>query len=345
MVGSVRRPATWALIGAILLVGAAAAVDSVRDALRTADSQATPSGSATTTRREPASGLSGVLYYTDDACRLRGLQLPDLEHVGAPKWDRCKFSLSPDGREVDIPATVWHPAAKVRAYGGGIHVEFRNRRPYSLEGSVPTFGRDGRLTFFAGGAIRQLSLRCPLRLDPVRCSSIVVRGEVLLRAARQHPNGDVAPSFLRVSVGEMAWLGSQEGRERLVALLKLHVRTVGTFDLLALFERGRAVGVVSVLQGFSGLRASPGGRYFGVLTGAPPGALLFDREGVSLAPLPLTEVRSFDWSPNERWLAVATPNDVYVVRAESLALDEEPSLRGLGFEAADLAWRGVFISL
>jgi hypothetical protein len=142
----------------------------------------------------------------------------------------------------------------------------------------------------------------------------------------------------------MAWLGSQEGPERLVALVRLHVRTVGTFDLLALFERGRPYGVVSVLQGLSGLRASPGGSYFGVLIGAPPGALFYDRDGGSLTPLPLTDIRAFDWSHDEAWVAVATPYDVYVARAENIEVNSE-RLRRLGIVAADLAWRGVFISL
>lgn len=332
------------MIGATVLVGAAAAVDSVRDALRADDSTATRGRTATGTEREPAIGASGVLYYTDEECRLHGLHLPDLEQVGGPDWHGCRFSLSPDAREIDAPATVWHPAAKVRAYDGRVHVELSDRRPYSFRGSAPAFRRDGHLTYSSRGAVRQLNPRCPLRLDPVRCSAVVVRREVVVRAARRHPAGDVAPGFLAVSVRGMAWLGSGEGAERLVALIRLHVRTVGSFDLLALFERGRAVSVVSVLQGLSGLRASPGGRYFGVLTGAPPGALLFDRAGRSLAPLPLTDVRSFDWSPDERWLAVATPHDVYLVLAESLALDDEPSLRSLGLDAADLAWRGVFPS-
>jgi hypothetical protein len=341
----VRRPGTWLVVGAILIVVAAAAADSVRDALRGETSQPTTTQTAPTTGPEPATGLDGVLYYTDEECRMQGVQLPDVDQVGGLEWSECTFSLSPDARQVDAEGTVWHPAGKAIERGGRIAIELQDGRSYSFLGSAPRFRQNGRLTFFSRGAVRQLNLRCPLGTDVARCSSVVVPRRALELAARQHPNGDFAPGFLRVSVPEMVWLGSQEGRERLVALVRLHVRTVGTFDLLALFEGRRPFGVVSVLQGLSGLRASPGGSYFGVLIGAPPGALLYDRDGGSLSPLPLTDVRAFDWSDREGWIALATPNDVYIARAESLELDAQPRLRRLGIVARDLAWRAVFISL
>jgi hypothetical protein len=340
-----RRPGTWLVVGAILIVVAAAAADSVRDALRGETSQPTTTQTAPTTGPEPATGLDGVLYYTDEECRMQGVQLPDVDQVGGLEWSECTFSLSPDARQVDAEGTAWHPAGKAIERGGRIAVELQDGRSYSFLGSAPGFRQNGRLTFFSRGAVRQLNLRCPLGTDVARCSSVVVPRRALELAARQHPNGDVAPGFLRVSVPEMVWLGSQEGRERLVALVRLHVRTVGTFDLLALFEGRRPFGVVSVLQGLSALRASPGGSYFGVLIGAPPGALLYDRDGGSLSPLPLTDVRAFDWSDREGWIALATPNDVYIARAESLELDAQPRLRRLGIVARDLAWRAVFISL
>jgi hypothetical protein len=343
----VRRPATWLAVAVVLLVGVAAAADAVREKVSKSETPPTTTTPAeTTTQASPATGLSGVLYYSDEQCRLRGVQLPDLEQVGGPDWTDCAFALSPDARDVEAEGAVWSPTGTGKAVAGRgkIAVEWTDGASYSFAGSAPAFRGNGDLTFFSGGAIRQLPPRCSLRPVVRRCSRLVVPRRALELAARQHPNGDVAPGFLRVSVPEMAWLGSQEGPERLVALVRLQVRTVGTFDLLALFERGRPYGVVSVLQGLSGLRASPGGSYFGVLIGAPPGALFYDRDGGSLTPLPLTDISAFDWSHDEAWVAVATPYDVYVARAENIEVNSE-RLRRLGIVAADLAWRGVFISL
>jgi hypothetical protein len=330
----------------VLVVGVAAAADALRQ--KAAEPEAAPTTTepaGTTTGVSPATGLSGVLYYTDEECRIQGVQFPDVDPVGGPEWAECKFSLSPDARDIEAEGTVWSPAGTGKAIPDRrrIVVQWANGASHNLAGLAPAFRANGRLTLFSGGAIRELHARCSLP-NVRRCLRVVVPREAIVLAARQHPNGDVAPGFLRVSVPEMVWLGSQEGPERLAALVRLHVRTVGTFDVLALFERGRPLGVVSVLQGFSGLRASPGGTYFGVLTGAPPGLSLFNRDGGSLAPVPLTDVRSFDWSHDESWIAIATPNDVYVVRAESLGLDDEPRLSRLGIVASDLAWRGVFIS-
>jgi hypothetical protein len=329
------------------VVGVAAAADALREKAAEPEAvQTTTAPGGTTTQGSPDTGLSGVLYYTDDECRLQGVRLPDLEQVGGPEWARCKFALSPDARDIEPEGAAWSPTGTGKAVAGRrtIAVEWIDGASYSFAGSAPAFRGNGELTFFSGGAIRQLPPRCSLRPVIRRCSRVVVPRRAIVLAARQHPNGDVAPGFLRVSVPEMVWLGSQEGPERLAALVRLHVRTVGTFDVLALFQGRRPYGVVSVLQGLSGLRASPGGTYFGVLIGAPPGILLFDRDGGSLAPLPLTDVRSFDWSFDEAWLAIATPNEVYVAQAESLELDEQPRLQPLGFVAADLAWRGVFVS-
>lgn len=336
-----RRPATWLAVGVVLAIGVVAGADALRQ--KAAEPQVIPTTSVlpgTTTQGSPATGLSGVLYYTDEECRLQGVQFPDVQPVGGPEWAKCRFSLSPDARDIEAEGAAWSPAGTGKAIVDRrrIVVEWTNGASHNLAGSAPAFRANGRLTFFSGGAIRELHARCSLP-DVRRCLRVVVPREAIVLAARQHPNGDVAPGFLRVSVPEMVWLGSQEGPERLAALVRLHVRTVGTFDVLALFERRRPYGVVSVLQGLSGLRASPGGTYFGVLTGAPPGILLYDRDGGSLAPVPLTLVRSFDWSHDEAWIALATSNDVYVARAEELELGEETRLRRLGLAAADLAWR------
>jgi hypothetical protein len=327
----------------VLLVGIVAVADAVRQEAAGPEVASNATTQATTTQPSPATALSGVLYYTDEECRLQGVQFPDVEPVGGPEWAECKFSLSPDARDIEAEGAVWSPTGTGKAIVDRrtIAVEWIDGASYSFAGSAPAFRGNGDLTFFSGGAIRALPPRCSLRPAVPRCSQVVVPREAIVRAARQHPNAPDDPTYpFTVSVRETAWLDG----DRLVALLTMHVRGVGDdFDLLGLFEGGGIIDTIVVFESLSGLRASPDGTYFGVLTGAPPGALLFDRDGGAVTPLPLTDIRSFDWSHDESWVAVATPNDVYVARAENIEVDSE-RLRRLGIVAADLAWRGVFIS-
>jgi hypothetical protein len=344
----VRRPATWLAVGVVLLVGVVAAADAVRQKASKPDvSSTTTTPAGTTTRPAPATGLSGVLYFTDDDCRLQGVQLPDLEQVGGPEWTECQFALSPDGRDIEAEGAVWSPAGTGKAVTGRgtIAVEWIDRASYSFAGSAPAFRGNGDLTFFSDGAIRQLPPRCSLRPVLQRCSRVVVPRRALERAARRHPNADVAPGLLSVSVREIAWLGSQEAPERLAALLRLRVRNGEEFDLIALFEGGGIVEVIASFERLSGLEASPGGSYFGVLTEGPADVLLFDRETRALPVPPVSGVRAFEWSPDEDWIALATAANVYIDLAERRQFVDPPPVRRIRILARDLAWRGVFISL
>jgi hypothetical protein len=330
----------------VLVVGVAAAADALRQ--EAPEPEAAPTITAgTTTRSSPATGLSGVLYYTDEECRLRGVQLPELEQVGGPEWNECAFALSPDARDIEAEGAVWSPTGTGKAIvdRGGIAVEWTNGASHTFAGSAPAFRGNGDLMFFSAGAIRQLPPRCSLRPVVRRCSRVVVPRQAIERAARRHPNADVAPGFLTVSVREMAWLGSQEGPDRVAALLRLRIRTVGDFDLIALFEGGGIVEVIASFERLHGLEASPGGSYFGVRTEGPEGVLLFDRETRALELQEIGGVRDFEWSPDEDWIALATPQDVYIDLTERRQFPRPPRLRRLGIVARDLAWRDVFISL
>lgn len=342
-----RRPATWLAVGVVLVVGVAAAADALRQ--KAAEPEAAPTTTepaGTTTGVSPATGLSGVLYYTDQQCRLRGVQLPDLEQVGGPDWTDCTFALSPDARDVEAEGAVWSPTGTGKAVAGRrtIAVEWIDGASYSFVGSAPAFRGNGDLTFFSDGAIRQLPPRCSLRPAVRRCSRVVVPRRAIERAARRHPNADVAPGFLTVSVRETAWLRSQEGPDRVAALLTLRIRTVGDFDLIALFEGDGIVEVIASFERLHGLEASPGGSYFGVLTETRGELLLFDRETRTLPVPQIGQIQAFEWSPDEAWIALATLPALYIDLTERRQFSDPPQLRRLGIVARDLAWRDVFVS-
>lgn len=341
-----RRPATWLAVGVVLLVGVAAAADAVRQ--KASEPQAAATTQATTTQASAATGLSGVLYYSDEQCRLQAVQLPDLRPEEAPAWSECGFALSHDAQRVAAKGFVWHPGGSVRASQseGSVAVvlqEGSSESSYTFRGSAPSFDPQARLTFALGTEIRAMDAGCPLRSDapliPVRtmrrCSTVVLPREAAERAARRHPNADVAPGLVSVSLRETVWLGSQEGRDRLAALLRLRVQFAGEFDLIALFEGGGIVDGIALFERVSGLEASPGGSFFGVQQDGG-GVLLFDRDGFSL-PLPtLRGAQEFAWSPNESWVAIATADRIFVVTTKTPA----PLTRELDVVAEDLAWAG-----
>lgn len=336
-----RRPATLLLLCAVAGLGLAAAVD----ALRT-EGSATPTTTSRTRApsvRVEADELRGVLYYTDETCRLRGIELPELTPVFPRfEWIECDFSLAPDGSRANAPGTTWHGSSSSWAFESeGSIVVATQGESFSFLGSAPAYARDSSLAFFRDGAVRVLEPAC-VRAGPGtyagqneidRCSRVLLRRDDLRRAARRHPNVLENVRFLRSArVKELAWLD----RERLAALLVVDIRSVGRYEALAVFEGPRVVDVTAGLgPRFSGLRVSPRGRYFGVRTDNPAGILLFNRDGRSL-PLPFgIRPHAFAWSPGETWTAVAARAGVYLFRTAKLP----PRVRRLGITAADLAWR------
>jgi hypothetical protein len=338
----------------VLVIGVAAAADALRREASEPEAAATTSVQATTTQGAPATGLGGVLYYTNERCELVALQLPARRPVDVPAWGgECGFSLSPDGTGVAADGFVWHPGGTARAAKGAGSItvvlqEGTSQTSYTFRGSAPSWDLQARLTFALGAEIRAMGAGCPLSrsdapLIPARdirsCSNVVVPAEAVERAARRHPNADVAPGLLNVSVREMVWLGAQEAPVRLAALLRLRVRGGETYDLVGVFEGGGIVEVFASLYTLSDLKGSPGGSYFGVLSRGPVDLFLFDRETRALPLPPVTGVRAFEWSPDEDWIALATAADVYVDLTERRQFTQPPRPRRLGIVAEDLAWR------
>ena len=108
-----RRWPTWLLVGALVALGSVAVADALRgDGTKVVLRPRTHATVALITRNEPAaSGLSGVLYYSnaEDDCRLDGLSLPDLGNAPPPKLRSCRFSLSRDGQAAFPDDAEWSP--------------------------------------------------------------------------------------------------------------------------------------------------------------------------------------------------------------------------------------------
>ena len=345
-----RRPATWLAVGVVLLVGVAAAADAVRKKASKPEVVPTTTATAgTTLPATPATGLNGRLFYTDEPCRLVARQLPDLQRVQAPTWNECGFSLSDDAQRVAAEGFTWHPGGSVRASQSEASVvvvlqEGSSESSYTFGGSAPSFSPQARLTFASGTEVRVMDAGCPLLLsdEPLvpprairRCSSVVLPREAVERAARRHPSFDRATGFLSVSIRETVWLGAQQGPTLLAALLRLRTRTAEEFDLIGLFERGSIAETLALFETAKGLEASPGGSFLGVQREGG-GVLLFDRNGFSLALPNLREAREFAWSPDESWVAIATPSEVFLVTTKA----PTPLVRELDLVAADIAWAG-----
>jgi hypothetical protein len=333
---------TWLLPAALLVLALVASADALRSRFGEAEDPSAPAPTATqrAARIEPAPAeMRGVLLYADESCELRGLRLPERVPARALPWSGCDFALSPRGDQAVSPITDWGPDETTFASEseGSILVSSTPTNAYSFVGSAPAFRPDGLLSFFRDGEVRTLDVDCARPHGPVvpmrwiaRCSEVVLPNERLRRSAR--PALGELVDVGSVTVKELAWLDST----RPVAILELRGRFQGRYQVVVAFS-GRRFGRVTAGfdETFSDLQVSPFRRYFGVRSEQSEGVRLFDRRGNPMMIPPLREARAFAFSPDERWLAVATRSDVFVFRTGSA----NPRVLELGLTANDLAWR------
>ena len=110
-----RRTATWLLVGAVAALGLAAAVDAFREEPERVDRARTPAtdspmlagGTEAAARGLREAGVSGVLTYSDEDCRLRALSLPGLEPVRAPSFAMCRPATPTRGLTAIDGKVVW----------------------------------------------------------------------------------------------------------------------------------------------------------------------------------------------------------------------------------------------
>jgi hypothetical protein len=109
----VRRIATWLLVGAVAALGVAAAVDAMRGTERPSRQRAGSVLPGLADQPELAirqlreAGVRGVLTYSDEACKLHAVSLPDLRPVRAPSYEMCRPAMASRGLGTVDGDVVW----------------------------------------------------------------------------------------------------------------------------------------------------------------------------------------------------------------------------------------------
>ena len=105
-----------------------------------------------------------------------------------------------------------------------------------------------------------------------------------------------------------------------------------TVDLLAVFAGGRLLSVPGYgYDGLTDLRMSPRGSFVTARIVEPGGLAVVNRNGETARPA-LRHGDAIAWSDDERWIAEATSDGVYVFRAD------ESVFVNLPIVARDLVW-------
>jgi WD40 repeat protein len=335
-----RRWPTWLLVGALVALGSVAVADALRgDRTKVVPRPRTPATVALITRNEPAaSGLSGVLYYSnaEDDCRLDGLSLPDLGNAPPPKLRSCRFSLSRDGQAAFPDDAEWSPQGGMYAREDDNMIELGSSASHQalhFPGSAPAFKPDGTFTYVRENEVVEWTTSCPRgsRLFTLpgdnataRCRRVVLSTGDLRRARiGGEGSGPLIPK-------DLAWLSDT----RLVTVVG-DAGISGHREHLSVIDGGRVVGA-TISEFGEGMRveASPHGNFFTAWYGDSL-VTIRDRNGDLVTFPTIPRVRALTWSPDERWTAVATEHSVFVFRTNT----GEARVRRLPIVAYDLAWR------
>jgi hypothetical protein len=356
------RRSTWLVVAAVGLVALLAGVDSLRNvAAGTAERSPTRTDTDSGVRRVDESGppviaardvlavklrradISGLLFLTDETCRLRVLLLPAagwLSDTSAPP-ESCEFSVAPDGREVRFGANVaWSPSGRLsaRCLSGGVRIFSRAREVLErLPGlCAPAWRPDGTLTAARGARLVEHSLFCGA--GPRACErTLLAEGDLF--AALRGGSTPFRPLYAP-EIRQAVWLGDT----RVALVIRTRVRDQGDsrFDLLAVYEGRRLVAEPVVNVHFDELAASPSRRYMAIHGSAFRGLFFLDRDGRVLARNPVASGHHAAWSPDERWTAVATGGSTYLFRTRDLdrfaSVNRPPAIR-IPVYAADVDWR------
>ena len=106
-----RRLATGVLLAGLLALGTAAAVDALLPGgQRLRHEPAAPEARGAMAEAAAAlraAGATGTLVYSDEACHLHGLRLPDLVRVLAPRFTSCEPHIPTNGLGIQNGEVVW----------------------------------------------------------------------------------------------------------------------------------------------------------------------------------------------------------------------------------------------
>ncbi|HXV58432.1 MAG TPA: hypothetical protein VD704_11235 [Gaiellaceae bacterium] len=109
------RWATWLVVGALAAVGVAAAVDALREGGGRPRPEAVRSTTAPLLARQPElavrrlreAGVTGLLTFSDEGCRLHSLSLPELTAEPAPSYEMCRPLSAAGGLGAVDGDVVW----------------------------------------------------------------------------------------------------------------------------------------------------------------------------------------------------------------------------------------------
>lgn len=343
-----RRNATWLIIGALATLVVAAVVDSYYGGVGPLE---TETQSPATVAEQPGikdlendSALvaalervrvSGVLYLSDEECRVQAIELPSLKAEGSLSAEFCVFSLSPDGHQA-VQRGVWRPQGDAWAVcrQGSVRVVSRDGDILSrLPGCDPAWKPNGTLTYVREGELIALT-----RAGTSDALSWSQRDTVPLAIfSREHLaealRGRRSPVLLRsYSIVEASWLDDY----RFAALIQGRFeKTIAVVD-----QRGDLAAIADETSIPSGaleaLQASPEGGYIAIRQRSGEIQVFDDTLApVSFSLPPGTTIRAIAWSPDERWTGVATQGSVFLF---STARPSAHPIR-LPIAANDLAWR------
>lgn len=269
-------------------------------------------------------GARGELVLYGEHCGQERLALPSLARR---RNDVCR-ALGVDSPDGEVVARCVDGNVETRLLETGELLR--------LPGCAPAWRPDGTLTAAHGGEIVSYRL-CGAQQQCV--SKLIERAE-LERAARRHPSVPDRPARLRALVDGVAWLSTTRAAVSISIRLGGRFEGLGPLGAIAFFDRGRLEQTPPYFRLTGGrLAASPRGSY---VTQTPDVILRPDGSQVSLPPH-LRDVHDFAWSPDERFVALATPFAVEVVDVGSIEHYDRTGggLRSVTLpqSAARLVWR------
>lgn len=323
-----RRILTWLLLGAVVALGAAAGIDALRggEPKRAERRSATPARAEATTG--PASpeaavavalreaGISGILEFSDEDCETHAVSLPDLTARPSGVGGACSFADTANATDYAVGCN-----------GGRVSIDDPRQAPYALVRAdcEPAWKPDGRPTLLRDGEVVEPH-PCPDGgIVPMRCSRELLSGEDLVRELR----GAGWRGF-RFAVEELLWLSDS----RAAAIVRARSRD-DRGELLVVFDSRRLVTApTAAYEDLAALRLSPSRSFVAAQIADPGGIVVVDRDGAPVRPL-VRHGSGLAWSPDERWIAEATEEGVYVFPADG----GTPRVYVLPIVARDLIWR------
>jgi hypothetical protein len=321
-----RRPATWLVVGGLLLLAGVAVFETL---LGDDEDAARPRGDGDTAPSQPglpdrlkAAGASGLLYLSvrrDAACRIQLVRLPAVDvETDVPAPD-CRFAVAPSG----LVATGFdcdEPGALIRSDGAVVD---------RFDGCSPAWKPSGELTFLRESSVMVVPRACTGTVD--ECARAIL--------TRKQIEDPLAPLLepRPWTVREIAWLDETT----VAAIVRGTVRAGSvrtTPDFIAVFEGRRLTELPSFGRTrLEGLTVDRAARRIFVSGDEVQGIFELDESGAfrnTLTVPGIPEVASVAVSPDGRWAAAAGRGSILVFEPG------EPPGRSfqLPFEAQAVVW-------